>query len=130
MIHVYTDGGSRGNPGEAAYAFLIYDGERKLCARKKRLGVATNNVAEYTAVLEGLKKAAELGGSVEVFSDSELVVRQLNGQYKVKKPHLKKLYVKVKQLESKLKEVSYTHRPRSNRMQKLADKLVNEALDS
>ena len=130
MIQIYTDGGSRGNPGEAAYAFLIYGGEKKLCARKKRLGVATNNVAEYTAVLEGLKKAREFGDSIQVFSDSELVVRQLNGEYKVKKRHLKDLYAKVKRLESKLKMVSYAHRPRSHKMQKLADKLVNEALDS
>ncbi len=130
MIQLYTDGGSRGNPGKAAYAFLIYDGEKKLWARKERLGVTTNNVAEYTAVLEGLKKAREFDDEVEVFSDSQLVVRQLSGEYKVKKRHLRKLYTKIKRLEAEFKAVSYSHKPRTSRMQKLADRLVNEALDS
>lgn len=130
MIQLYTDGGARGNPGPAAYAFLIYDGEKRLCEFKKKLGETTNNVAEYTAVLEGLRKAREFGDSVQVFSDSELVVRQLNGEYRVKKEHLKKLHYKVKRLEAGFKEVAYAHRLRSNDMQKLADRLVNEALDA
>ncbi len=130
MIQIYTDGGSRGNPGEAAYAFLIYEDGRKLKEQKKRIGVATNNVAEYTAVLEGLRAARKLGDSIQVFSDSQLVVRQLNGDYKIKKQHLKELFVKIKQLESKLERVSYAYRPRTDKMQKEADKLVNEALDS
>lgn len=129
MIQLYTDGGARGNPGPAAFAFLIYDGEKKLYESKGKLGKTTNNVAEYTAVLEGLRKCKEFGDEVEVFSDSELVVKQLNGEYKVKKAHLKKLHYKVEQLESGFKEVSYSHRRRENEMQKLADKLVNEALD-
>jgi ribonuclease HI len=130
MIQLYTDGGSRGNPGPAAFAYLIYDEDKELTTYKKKLGTTTNNVAEYTAVLEGLKRAATLDKEVQVFSDSELVVKQLNSEYKIKKPHLKELYIRIKQVESKLEKVSYTHRSRSHKMQKLADKLVNEALDS
>jgi len=130
MIQLYTDGGSRGNPGEGAYGFLIYDGNNKLFEKGKKLGVTTNNVAEYTAIIDGLRKAREFGDSVEVFSDSELVIRQLNGEYKVKKPHLKELHYKAIKLEKEFKEVTYTHRKRSHPMQKLADKLVNDALDS
>ena len=130
MIQLYTDGGARGNPGDAAYGFLIFDGESKLYEEGKKLGTTTNNVAEYTAVIEGLKKAKEFGDEVDVFSDSELVVKHLNGDYKVKKKHLKALFHIVKRLENEFKTVSYTHRPREDEKQKLADKLVNDALDS
>ncbi len=129
MIQLYTDGGSRGNPGPAAYGFLIFDGDKRLHMEGKKLGTTTNNVAEYTAIIEGLRKSLDFGDSVDVFSDSELVVKQLNGDYKVKKAHLKDFYKRVKDIESKFKEVSYTHRRREDPMQKLADKLVNEALD-
>jgi ribonuclease HI len=130
MMQLYTDGGSRGNPGPAAYGFLIYEGKKELCKEGKKLGTTTNNVAEYKAIIEGLRSAMEISDSVEVFSDSELVVKQLNGEYKVKKEHLKVLFGIVKSLERRFKEISYTHRPREHPMQKLADKLVNEALDS
>lgn len=128
MIQLYTDGGSRGNPGPAAYAFLVYDGRKKLFEEAKKLGTTTNNVAEYTAVLEGLRKAWEFGDEVEVFSDSELVVRQLNGEYKTKKPHLKDLHYKLKEAESRFKKVTYAHRPREDPMQMQADELVSKAL--
>jgi ribonuclease HI len=131
MIQLYTDGGSRGNPGPAAYGFLIYEGDEEVYSEGKKLGTATNNVAEYTAVIEGLKKCRGLGDKVDVFSDSELVMRQLSGRYKVKKEHLKPLFHSVKQLENEFfKEVSYTHRKREHPMQILADALVNEALDT
>lgn len=129
-VQLYTDGGARGNPGEAAYAFLIFDDKKKLFEYSMRIGVTTNNVAEYTAVLEGLRKACELDDSVEVFSDSELVVRQLKGEYKTKKPHLKELHYKVKEAEKKFKKVTYAHKPREDAMQQMADELVNKALDS
>lgn len=130
MIQLYADGGARGNPGEAACAFLIYDRGKKLYEKGKKLGITTNNVAEYTAVIQGLRKAREFDDEVEVFSDSELVIKQLKGQYKVKKPHLKELYKKLKGAESKFRKVSYNHRPRAHQMQKLADELVNKTLDS
>jgi ribonuclease HI len=129
VIQLYTDGGARGNPGPAAYAFLVFKGGKKVYQEGRKLGTATNNVAEYTAVIEGLKKAREFGDSVEVFSDSELVVRQLNGEYKVKKNHLRVLHDKVAQEASEFKRVTYAHRPREDEMQQLADELVNMALD-
>jgi ribonuclease HI len=129
-IQIYTDGGSRGNPGEAAYGFLIYDGEKELCKEGKKLGTTTNNVAEYKAIIEGLRKAMGASDTVDVFSDSELVVRQLNGEYKVKKEHLRVLFYVVKDLERRFKKVTYTHRKREHPMQKKADALVNEALDA
>lgn len=130
MVQLYTDGGSRGNPGKAAYAFLIFDGGKKLYEHGKTLGVATNNVAEYTAVLEGLRKSKEYGDTLEVFSDSELVIKQLRGEYKTKKPHLKELYEKIKEQEKRFKEVRYLNKPREHEMQKLADELVNKTLDA
>jgi ribonuclease HI len=130
MIQLYTDGGARGNPGPAAYAFLIFRDGKTVCEEAKKLGTTTNNVAEYTAVLEGLRRARKYGDSVEVFSDSELVVRQLNGEYKTKKPHLKELHYKIKGVESGFKEVRYSNNPREHPVQKAADELVNKALDS
>lgn len=130
MVQLYTDGGSRGNPGEAAYAFLIFDRSKKLFECGKKLGVTTNNVAEYTAVLEGLRKSKEYADKVEVFSDSELVIKQLTGEYKTKKPHLKELYKKIKEQEKRFKEVRYSNRSREHGMQKQADELVNRTLDS
>jgi len=130
MIQLYTDGGARGNPGPAACAFLIFKDGNKVYHEGKKLGMATNNVAEYTAVIEGLRKAAEFDYEVEVFSDSELVIRQLNGEYKIKQPHLKELSYKLREAESRFKTVRYNHRPREDPMQKLADRLVNEALDA
>ena len=100
MIQLYTDGGARGNPGPAAYGFLIYENNEELYSEGKKLGTTTNNVAEYKAIIEGLRRAKDLSDSVQVFSDSELIVKQLNGEYKVKKEHLKALYIQVKQLES------------------------------
>ncbi len=129
MIRVYTDGGSRGNPGLAAYAFLIFKDGKKLYESGRKLGTTTNNVAEYTAVLEGLRKAAEFDDSAEVFSDSELVIKQLNGEYKVKNAHLKELHYKIGEVEKNFKKVKYSNNPREHPMQKLADKLVNKSLD-
>ncbi len=130
MIQLYTDGGARGNPGPAAYAFLIFKVEKKLYQEGKKLGTTTNNVAEYTAVIEGLRRAAEFDYEVEVFSDSELVIRQLNGEYKIKQPHLRELSYKLREAESRFKMVVYNHRPREDPMQKMADGLVNQTLDS
>ncbi len=129
-LTLYTDGGARGNPGPSAYGFLIYDGDRLLYKEGKAIGDATNNTAEYSAIIAGLKKAREFGEKIKVSSDSELVVRQLKGQYKVKKPHLKELYKKAKEAESTFKEVNYIHRRREFPGQKEADALVNEALDN
>ncbi len=127
---IYTDGASRNNPGLASYGYAIFSETGEDIFREgKYIGIATNNVAEYTAVLESLKKAIELGGSeVSYFADSKLVVEQLSGRYKIKSPHLKDIVLAIKQLESKVKKITYNHIPREQNS--LADALANQALDS
>ena len=127
---LFTDGGSRGNPGPAAYAFVLeaVDGT-VLDARGETIGVATNNVAEYSALVAGLERAAELGiDELEVVSDSELLVKQMRGEYKVKNRALQELVLDASRLARKLHRVSYTAVRREQN--ELADSLVNEALDA
>jgi len=94
---LYTDGASRGNPGPAAIGAVIKDGQGRVLARiSKRIGRTTNNQAEYRAVIAALEEAVRLGAAgVEIKSDSELVVRQINGRYRVKNPGLKPLYLSL-----------------------------------
>src|ERR1700757_3835490 len=94
---LYTDGGARGNPGPAAFAYVLEaDDGTVLAAHGERIGVATNNVAEYRGLVAGLEKAAELGlGEVEVVSDSELLVKQMRGEYRVKNEALRELSVEA-----------------------------------
>jgi ribonuclease HI len=125
----FSDGGSRGNPGEAACAVVIFDrAGDELIRRAKRLGKATNNQAEYEGVILALELAGQLGAKkLEIRMDSELVVRQLEGTYKVKNAGLKPLYARACELVDSFKSVAVLHIPRSDN--KLADKLVNAALD-
>ena len=125
-----TDGGSRGNPGPAAYGYVLEaeDGT-VLDARGEAIGKATNNVAEYRGLLAGLESAIERGvDEVEVVSDSELLVNQMRGEYKVKNEALRELVDEAEALERRLKRVTYTAVRREHN--ELADRLVNEALDS
>jgi probable phosphoglycerate mutase len=124
-----TDGGARGNPGPAAYGYVLEsDDGHVLDARGDTIGVATNNVAEYRALLAGLEKALELGVTeLEVVSDSELLVKQMQGEYKVKNEALRELNDEANFLERKLGRVRYKAVRREHN--ELADKLVNEALD-
>jgi probable phosphoglycerate mutase len=125
-----TDGGARGNPGPAAYAYVLEaeDGT-VLAAHGEAIGVATNNVAEYRALVEGLRKAVEVGiAELEVVSDSELLVHQMRGEYKVKNEALKLLWVDAQELADKLRKVTFTAVRREHN--ELADRLVNEALDA
>ena len=126
---IYTDGGARGNPGSAAIGIVIYGpGERPVKQIGKYIGPATNNQAEYKALIEGLAEAINLEASEAVcFLDSELVVRQLTGKYKVKEPELKNLIIEVLRLSNKFLKIEFNHVPREKN--KLADRLVNEALD-
>ena len=127
---LYTDGGARGNPGPAAFAYVLEaeDGT-VLAAHGEAIGVATNNVAEYRALVEGLRKASELQLSdVEVVSDSELLVRQMQGDYKVKNAALRELWLDANELADTLDTVRYTAVRREHN--ELADRLVNEALDA
>ena len=125
-----TDGGSRGNPGPAAYGYVLEaeDGT-VLDARGEAIGVATNNVAEYRGLVAGLEKAIELDvPDVEVVSDSELLVKQMRGEYKVKNEALRALWEDANDLEHRFARVRYTAVRRAHN--ELADKLVNEALDA
>jgi probable phosphoglycerate mutase len=125
-----TDGGSRGNPGPAAYGYVLEteDGH-VLDARGEAIGTATNNVAEYRGLIAGLESAVERGiDDLEVVSDSELLVKQMQGEYKVKNETLKDLQGEAAELASGLKRVTYTAVRRAHN--ELADSLVNEALDS
>ncbi|MBI4898544.1 MAG: ribonuclease HI family protein [Actinobacteria bacterium] len=128
VIHV--DGGARGNPGPAAIAAVLStpDGD-VIDEAKQAIGVASNNVAEYRALILGLERAKELGATkVEVINDSELVSKQINGEYKVKHPDMKPLYVAAKAAFSAFDEWQIRSVPRA--LNKDADALVNQALDA
>ncbi len=125
-----TDGGARGNPGPAAYGYVLETEDGTvLAAHGEALGVATNNVAEYRGLVEGLRRAAELQvDELEVVSDSELLVHQMRGDWKVKNDALRELWSEANDLERKLGKVTYTAVRREHN--ELADSLVNEALDA
>jgi ribonuclease HI len=127
---LFTDGGSRGNPGPAAYAYVLEaeDGT-VLAAHGETIGVATNNIAEYRALVEGLRKAIELSVvEIEVVSDSELLVKQMRGEYRVKNEMLRELAREAATLGRQLDRVDYRAVRREHNT--LADRLVNEALDA
>lgn len=131
-LTIYTDGASRGNPGPAAYGFVILDRAGNIIHKKgNAIGITTNNVAEYTAVHEALKYAAGIKSrisGIELYADSKLVAEQLSGRFKVKAKHLKPIIEKIKILTLELGGISYSYIPRSQN--KLADSLANLALDS
>ena len=127
---LFTDGGSRGNPGPAAYGFVLEaeDGT-VLEARGEGIGIATNNVAEYSALVAGLERAVEVGvDELEVVSDSELLVKQMRGEYRVKNKALQDLFLDASRVARKIDRVTYTAVRREHN--ELADSLVNEALDA
>ena len=127
---LWTDGGARGNPGPAAYAYVLEDEDgNSLAAHGEAIGIATNNVAEYSALIAGLEKAVELGvDELDVISDSELMVKQMRGEYKVKNDALRQLSLRGGELARRIGEVTYTAVRREHN--ELADRLVNEALDA
>jgi ribonuclease HI len=126
---VYTDGASRGNPGPAAIGAVIIDpGGQPVHRVSQRIGHATNNVAEYRAAIAGLEAALALAARrVELRMDSELVVRQLEGRYRVRNPALKKLFARLEELRSRFDSFQARAIPRSGNRQ--ADQLANAALD-
>jgi len=128
-LKIYTDGGARGNPGPAAYGVVITDEEGKVLGKySKYLGETTNNQAEYQAIHSALTKAKEMEArQVELFSDSELIVNQLNQKYKIKNEDLGKWFLKIWNLKQGIGKVSFKHIPREKN--KEADLLVNEELD-
>jgi ribonuclease HI len=127
---LFTDGGSRGNPGPAAAAYVLESEDgHVLAAHGEVIGVATNNVAEYRALVAGLAKAVELGVyELDVISDSELVVKQMKGEYRVKNAALVDLSLEAARFARQLGSVRY--RAVRRKHNELADSLVNEALDA
>jgi ribonuclease HI len=127
---LFTDGGARGNPGPAAYGYVLEaDDGTVLAAHGESIGIATNNVAEYSALIAGLERAAALGlNELEVVSDSELMVKQMRGEYKVKNAALRELSLRAARLASAVGNVRYTAVRREHN--ELADQLVNDALDA
>ena len=128
-VTVFIDGGSRGNPGPAAAGIIITaDDGTVLRKAGLYLGEATNNVAEYRGLLAGLEAAATLGATaVQVVSDSELLVRQMNGEYRVKNPGLRPLYEQACRLAQRFSACTFRHVRREQNLR--ADRLVNQALD-
>lgn len=126
---IFTDGGARGNPGPAGIGAVIYNEDKVLVAEiSEYLGETTNNQAEYKALIAALKKAITLGAiEVECYLDSELVVKQLNREYKIKNKELAPLFLEIHNLSLNFKKISFTHIPRERN--KEADKLANEAMD-
>ena len=126
---IYTDGGSRGNPGPAGAGAIIYDENQKVVAEiSEYLGVTTNNQAEYRAILAAIKKAVVLkAAEVQFYMDSELAVKQLNREYKVKNKDLAPLFLAIYNLTLSFKKISFTHIPRERNGE--ADRLANEAMD-
>lgn len=128
-VVAYVDGGSRGNPGPAGFGVRLEDRHGNLLSELKgAIGVATNNVAEYNGLLAALRWAVENGRpSVHVRSDSELLVKQLRGEYRVRNPGLQRLYAESLRLVGKLPKVTFEHVPRTMNVE--ADRLANLAMD-
>lgn len=129
MHYLYTDGGARGNPGPAAGGYLIYDEDQLLTSQGNYLGIATNNKAEYSALIAGLQAAIKLDiKELTCKLDSELVVKQVRGEYKVKHPDMKPLHDEVQKLVAKFSSIEFRHVPRAENSD--ADAIVNQTLDA
>jgi ribonuclease HI len=128
---IYTDGASRGNPGPAAYAFVIFQDHKQIYSEKGYLGITTNNQAEYSALLHAwkyLEAKITSEAKIQFFSDSELMVRQLNKEYRVKDANIQAVHQNIQKLSSAFKKVTYSYVPRSENQ--IADQLCNDVLDS
>ncbi len=128
-IIIYSDGGARGNPGPAGIGAVLYDEDKNIIAEiSQYIGETTNNQAEYRALLAGIKKAKELKAeALDCYLDSELVVKQLKREYKVKNKDLAPLFLEIHNLSLSFKKINYFHIPRE--LNKEADQLANEAMD-
>jgi ribonuclease HI len=130
MYRIFTDGGSRGNPGPSAYAIVVTKDYEIIHQHSEFLGINTNNYAEYRGLIAGLTKAIELGvDSAEFVMDSELVIRQMKGEYKVKNENIRNLYLDAKALSSLIPNVVFRNVLRSEMLIPIADALVNKELD-
>ena len=131
LLKIYTDGASRGNPGPASYGFLlVFDDEGIVHEESGYIGKTTNNRAEYRAVINALEKAKDFhDGKVELYSDSQLLVRQMQGRWKVKSPEIRKLYKIARKRTEKFESVEFKHVSRETKYVSKADSLCNEKLD-
>jgi len=130
MLKIYSDGGSRGNPGRSAFAVVVCKNEKIIHQHSEYIGVRTNNVAEYRGLIYGVGYALDSQeNDAEFIMDSELVIKQMNGEYKVKSKELMKMYDDVKAMTSNLRIVKFTHVRRHHPIIALADKLLNAKLD-
>lgn len=131
MIYTNSDGGARGNPGPGALGVIVRREGKILTKYSEFLGEhVTNNVAEYWGLIRALELAAKITkDKITCILDSELIVKQLLGKYKVKHPKLKELFLKVQTLQEHFKKIRYLHVSRYNTFQKIADELLNEELD-
>ena len=129
-LNIYTDGASRGNPGLAAYGFIFVRNNEIIFEESRTIGTATNNTAEYYAILSALKRAHEFAReSVIVYSDSELVIKQINNQYRIKKPHLAQLRAELAKLQKNFRDIQFRNVPRENIFIRRCDELCNQVLD-
>ena len=130
MLRIFSDGGSRGNPGPSAYALVVTENGKIIHEHSEFLGVHTNNYAEYRGLIAGLSFATNHGAKeVEFVMDSQLVIRQMNGEYKVKSPDMLELYKDAKALASLIPSVRFTNVRRSELLIPRADALLNEEMD-
>ena len=130
MLRIFSDGGSRGNPGPSAYAIVVTENGKIIHEHSEFLGVHTNNYAEYRGLIAGLAFAANHGAKeVEFVMDSQLVIRQMNGEYKVKSPEMLELYKDAKALASLIPSMKFSNVRRSELLIPRADALLNEEMD-
>ncbi|PIN91107.1 ribonuclease H [Candidatus Pacearchaeota archaeon CG10_big_fil_rev_8_21_14_0_10_32_14] len=129
MICTNSDGGARGNPGPGAIGVVVRDEKTVLETYSTEIGICTNNIAEYRALLKALELALKYEKEVTCHLDSELVVKQLNGEYKVRNERLMHLFLEVQKLINKFEKVTFVFVKRENEFQCMADVLVNKALD-
>lgn len=130
MIYTNSDGGSRGNPGPGAIGVLVRKDESVLAMYSEKIGNVTNNVAEYVGLIRALQLASTYTkDEVTCIVDSELIVKQLLGKYRVKNENLLKLFLKVQKLQENFNKISYVHVKRNNEFQKMVDFLLNVEFD-
>jgi ribonuclease HI len=131
MIYTNSDGGSRGNPGPAAIGVIVRRAEQIITQYTEKIDDCTNNVAEYKALIKAMELASQFTEEeVTCVMDSELLVKQLLGEYSIKSSHLMPLFLKVQRLQENFNKIKYVHVPRWDRFQKVVDKLLNQELDN
>ncbi len=130
MIYTNSDGGSRGNPGPGAIGIIVRDRDKVLTKYSAKIGKVTNNIAEYQALIKAMELASKYTkGELTCFLDSELIVKQLLGEYNVRNPKLRELFYKVQELQENFQKIRYIHVSRWNKYQRVVDGLLNDELN-